>query len=380
MKKKIRIFLNYILVSATVVNVVACKWGCTNGDYDLADENQADISADFIVPDLKQRTNKIITDRLNVFDEDITNLKDWYASTSQNWFTKTSKKFKFITNLETKIKYQAAIAASNDFNLLANNNDIFLNFDDLQSQLNNTNLGKVYVKVEWNQLINSLTIDSYQKDEIKNKLVRFYNIFAKIYGKENVLKLLYQMAKTYQKDVLGFNQAGYDYNSLVQVMAINPNSLSTIVQNNQYYHGLKASRSIIRTVVHEYGHALDNFICLNLQQRKTINSHVNNDPNRWWNNYYMSSSYYLKTNNKKEKINDGTNYMISSLAKGTKINDPIYQKLFAYGIVRSEYGRDSHRDLFAEAFDQWISSDENQRSIAWEKLDKFFRIDLPKVL
>ncbi|WP_342217524.1 hypothetical protein [Spiroplasma endosymbiont of Amphimallon solstitiale] len=78
--------------------------------------------------------------------------------------------------------------------------------------------------------------------------------------------------------------------------------------------------------------------------------------------------HYFST--KLKEITDETNYMISSLANGTKINDPIYQKLLAYGIVRSEYGRESHLDLFAEAFDQWIDTEESQRNIAWEKLDK----------
>ncbi len=384
MKKKILIFLNYVLVSVTIMHVIGCKWGCTNNNYDLADKNQEDISADFIVPDLNKRTNKITSDRLNIFGEDITNLKDWYVKSSQKWFTKTSKKLKFVTNLEAKIQYQAKKEAINDFNLLATNYHNFVNFSDLQNQLNKTYLGKVYAKVDWSGLINSLSITNDEKNEIKNKLVRFYNIFVQIYGKENVLKLLYQMAKTYKKDLFGFIRSGYAHDSkfnysLVQVMAINPNSLRTITQNRQYYAGDKASKSIIRTIVHEYGHALGSFIRLNLPQRKNINSLADNDPNQWWNNYFISS-YLLKTNQKKEKINDETNYMISSLAKGTNINVPIYQKLFAYGIVRSDYGRQSHFDLFAEAFDQWIETEADQRNVAWEKLDKFFRIDLPKVL
>ncbi|WDA54936.1 MAG: hypothetical protein PPFGHCPK_01417 (plasmid) [Spiroplasma endosymbiont of Drosophila atripex] len=64
---------------------------------------------------------------------------------------------------------------------------------------------------------------------------------------------------------------------------------------------------------------------------------------------------------------------------GTKINVPIYQKLLSYAIVRSNYGRTSINELFAEGFAQWIETPKNQCNIAWEKLDKFFRIDLPKI-
>lgn len=88
---------------------------------------------------------------------------------------------------------------------------------------------------------------------------------------------------------------------------------------------------------------------------------ADNDPYQWWNNYFRSD-YLVKNIGRKV---DKTNYMISSLAKDTKINDPIYQKNLAYGIVRSNYGRESHPDLFAEAFDQWIDSEESQRNIAW---------------
>ncbi|WP_400254515.1 hypothetical protein [Spiroplasma endosymbiont of Cleonymus obscurus] len=386
MRKIIRFFLNYILVSATTINVIACRWGCTNNDYDLADENEQDISGNYIVPDINKRINKVVSDRINFIEgEDAASLKQWYLKNPQNWFNKTSKKLNFVTNLEEKIQYQAKKESINEFNLLANNKSNFTDFSDLQNQINITNLGKTYTNINWDTLINSSTINANEKAEIKDKLVRFYNIFAQIYGKKNVLKLLYRVAKINKNGLFGFVKSGYVYNSqfqnysLVQVMAINPNSLSKRTQYWQYVSGYKASKSIIRTIVHEYGHALGSFIRLNFQGKQRINSLADNDPKKWWNNHF-NSSYLLKDNLEKGEITDETNYMISSLANGTKINDPIYQKLLAYGIVRSEYGRESHLDLFAEAFDQWIDTEESQRNIAWEKLDNFFRIDLPRIL
>lgn len=65
MRKIIRFFLNYILVSATTINVIACRWGCTNNDYDFADENEQDISGNYIVPDINKRINKVVSDRIN---------------------------------------------------------------------------------------------------------------------------------------------------------------------------------------------------------------------------------------------------------------------------------------------------------------------------
>ncbi|WP_342217523.1 hypothetical protein [Spiroplasma endosymbiont of Amphimallon solstitiale] len=226
MRKIIRFFLNYIFVSATTINVIACRWGCTNNDYDLADENEQDIS---------------------------------------------------------------------------------FNFSDLQNQINTTNLGKTYTNVNWDTLINSSTINATEKAEIKDKLVRFYNIFAQIYGKKNVLKLLYRVAKINKNGLFGFVKSGYVYDSqfqnysLVQVMAINPNSLSKRTQYWQYVSSYKASKSIIRTIVHEYGHALGSFIRLNFQGKQRINSLADNDPKKWWNNYF-NSSYLLKDNLEKGEI------------------------------------------------------------------------------
>lgn len=384
MRKIIRFFLNYVLVSATIINISACKWGCTSG-YDLADENQRDISGNYLVPDMNKRTKQVISDRLNGRYEDVASLKTWYLQSPKNRFNKTSKKLEFINNLEEKIKYKARQESINDFNVLANNNTNFRNFSDLQNQLNNTNLGKINVNINWDSLINSLPISNDDKNEIKNKLVRFYNIFAQVYRKENILKLLYRMSETHEDDSLGFIKYQYSWDSkfdnysVVQVMAINPISLDFKIQKRQYLAGAKASKSIIRTVVHEYGHALGTFIRLNAQQKQNINSLADADPDEWWNNYFKSS-FLLKNNIEKVKINDETNYMISLLANETKINDATYQKILAFAIVRSEYGRDSHPDLFAEAFDQWIDTEEDQRNLAWEKLDKFFRIDLLKVL
>lgn len=83
-------------------------------------------------------------------------------------------------------------------------------------------------------------------------------------------------------------------------------------------------------------------------------------------------------NNQGEEFNS-KEYLISALAKGTKINNHSYQKLLTYGIVRSSYGiskSSSNLELFAEAFARWILTPEQNRDLGWEKLDKFFTIDL----
>ncbi|WP_342272886.1 hypothetical protein [Spiroplasma endosymbiont of Acasis viretata] len=43
----------------------------------------------------------------------------------------------------------------------------------------------------------------------------------------------------------------------------------------------------------------------------------------------------MASGNKQNNNFDARKYMISSLAKGTKINNKSYQKLLSYGIVRT---------------------------------------------
>lgn len=64
------------------------------------------------------------------------------------------------------------------------------------------------------------------------------------------------------------------------------------------------------------------------------------------------------------------------MTNDTKITNEAYQKLLTYGIVRSWYGRESYAKLFAAAFGHCILTPEQNRDLGWEKLDKFFRIDL----
>lgn len=384
MKKVMRFFLNYVLISATIVNVVACQWNHNNNDHDFADKNEQDISCNYLVPDINNRTNKVIIDRLDIDGEDISSLKKYLANFANPWLAKTAKKLKFVDNLEDKLKFKASLKAINEFNNLDNKNS-FKNFDDLQTQLRNYNLGKVKVQIDWNNLFKSLALNIFVQQQIKKQLLHFYNIFVQVYGKQNVFKMLYKMGfKNFSGNLMAqvVSAFTYDYGhySLIQVMGCGPTTFSSQVVLNSYFSGWSSSKNIIEVICHEYGHLLGKFICLNLQERQNINSLADNNSSKWWNAYFNNWSFINKMSVETTKINDETNYLISSLADGTKINDPIYQKLLAYGIVRSNYGRESHSDLFAEAFNQWINTEESQRNIAWEKLDKFFRIDLPKVL
>lgn len=100
----------------------------------------------------------------------------------------------------------------------------------------------------------------------------------------------------------------------------------------------------LQVMVHEYGHILDFLITKILDKQ---------------NEHFHSRKY-----------------IISSLANDTKITNKSYQKLLAYGIIKSSYGRTSNSDLFTEGFGRWLLTPEQNRDLGWKKLDKFFRVDL----
>lgn len=392
MKKKIKFFLNYILVSATIINVSACRWGCANNNYDWSDETEQDISGNYIVPDINNRTSKIISDRLNFFGIDTSNVKNWYLRNSENWFNKSNKKWEFINNLEEKIQYKANEKSIKEFNDLEKNKDIFNDFNNLQTQLNDTYLNTTKkVNINFEDLFQKINILTKYKNEIKNEILKFYNIFSKLYGKNNVLKLVYKIDydKLLDKNHIAAQTKGlkfwkFEPNYGYYLNCIQMISLSNVVFSNQtainnYILGFWSSKNIVHSLVHEYGHALSNFLSLDLKGRQNINYFVDNQDTFQLDTYFYKS-LQISQNNSSQQLNSPEKYMISSLANGTKINDPIYQKLLSYAIVRSNYGRTSINELFAEGFAQWIETPENQRNIAWEKLDKFFRIDLPKIL
>ena len=395
MKKILNTSLVLILIITTVVNVVACEGSCivksnriANNfflDEDSDDKLQRDISGNFIVSDLAKRKVIINSDR-----QDSDSLQIFMDTYNSKWLNLTSKKLKFIENLEAKIKYKAKQDAINGFNeLLAVRNRSFSDFRDLERQLWHFNLGHNYVNISWQTILNTLGI--IHQDEIKNQLVNFYNIFAKVYGRDNVLRMLYRIkTEIITSRTVGYVDGRYEciknvnninniYDcSFIQVMSCSQDVFDRDTITGSYNSGWWSTDNILSIITHEYGHVLGNFLRLDAANRLKINRTATNEANKWWNS---NNSNLLDNDNVNiEVVDNDTNYMILALAKNTNINNPIYQKLLSFAIVRSNYGRTSHRDLFAEAFSQWIQTKPHQRNVAWEKLDQFFRIDLPKTL
>lgn len=320
------------------------------------------VTLDYIVPDISTRNEQVPTYNYSQH-QDILSAKNDILIDSN--FKNLPEFDNFINELNQKIKYKASKESINTFKKLEDNNDNFKNFEDLNRQFNDHHFlfnGKINFqqfittisdywthknKNNWvyknGEYINEIIIDvNCKTNELKKEMCRFYNIFAQVYGKNNVFKMLEKIEfdrQLYEKTggVVGQAHPGSCDNDMCTTKIV----LDTDNFKDDWKFGMEV-------IAHEYGHILD----------------------------YLISDMLLK----KGLQLDAREYMISSLASGTKINNKSYQKLLAYGIVRSSYGRKSKKDLFAEAFGRWIITPEKNRDLGWEKLDKFFRIDLPKIL
>ncbi|WDA55025.1 MAG: hypothetical protein PPFGHCPK_01506 (plasmid) [Spiroplasma endosymbiont of Drosophila atripex] len=321
------------------------------------------VTLDYIVPNINERSEQVSTYNYS-HHQDIVSARNDILRDSE--FRNLPELDNFINKLNYKVKYKASKESINSFKKIENNNDNFENFENLDKQFNDYHF-LFNGRINFQQFI--LTISDYwtnqnnykpwilkngkyikenyinvnsQINEMKQEMCRFYNILAQVYEKNNVFKMLQKIEFDQQllentNGVVGRAYSGSCDNDMCTYKIV----LDTDNFKDDWKYGMEV-------MAHEYGHILD----------------------------YLISDILFK----KGLTLDAREYMIASLANGTKINNKAYQKLLTYGIVRSSYGRISKKDLFAEAFGRWIMTPEINRDLGWEKLDKFFRIDLPNIL
>ncbi|WP_342223598.1 hypothetical protein [Spiroplasma endosymbiont of Asaphidion curtum] len=326
-------------ITSTTAKVISDDNKVYTGEVTINYIIDKSINLDYLVPNIKNR-KKVETFRNSSFSKLQDIVKNLSFLTKNGWFKKyenLSDMNKFIHELDEKLIYKANQESINEFNKIKNNTDNFSDFANLNEQFKDEAFvmsKSTLVGINWEFLLNLLLNNNERmKDKIKENLVYFYNIMAKVYGKNNLMQMV-EKIDLQQPWTKNLAYVEHPYN--------NRYNLKTIVLN--YSLAKRSYEVILWTIVHEYGHMLD-FFCNNV---------------------------WIKTL--------GENYMINSLAENTRITDDNYKKLLAYGIIRSNYGTTSYKELFAEAFANWIVTPEENRDVAWEKLDKFFRIDLPKMI
>lgn len=220
-------------------------------------------------------------------------------------------------------------------------------------------------------------LNNEQLQLAEQQQLRFYNIFAKVFHKNTVIKLIQKVAPVAVSDS---TVAWTAFNSEAdnQCMGYGPEFANINLIDQQFQEGFWTSDQIISVTTHEYGHALSNFIGLSADERNSFNTNM------------TSVSHKLTVKNDNKQIYDRTWYLIDYLGQQAKLTNIKQKLLFGLITVNSNYGRSAwfngkyninlDDEFFAESFARWILTHQNQRDWGWELENSFFLHYLPMIL
>lgn len=117
-------------------------------------------------------------------------------------------------------------------------------------------------------------LNNQQLQLAEQQQLRFYNIFAKVFGKSNVMKLIQKVTPFAVTDNT-VAWTAFDPNVDSQCMGYGPDFVNINLIDQQYQVGFWSSDQIINVTTHEYGHAITNFFGLSAIERKTFNTNWN---------------------------------------------------------------------------------------------------------
>ncbi len=277
-----------------------------------------------------------------------------------------------LDNLENNLSYKANKASIDSYtnfidkaySLLADKN--INQIDDKIKESNSGTHVKLSLLVNPNKVSNPEALASWMKI--------LYGSLDELIGWKNTSHLIYG---------LNFKDNSSVVASTVFVLS---NGLQTISFSNGFANwkniefqnriGFWGTNNISGAIVHEYGHALSNYVSINPSQRLSTNQGKNpriSYFNKWledWFTGYLSNHYcHISPENKK------------------------WTKLASFATVNSNYGRIAgNADLFAEAFQIWLLKpletivnspdlkivnnkpvvNSSQLNVSWEILNDFF--------
>lgn len=310
-----------------------------------------------------------------------------------NWKLSTDEA-NIVRKYEYKIHQVASKESIDEFNNLYDNNKngaIWSNYDSLQYDLTHTKIGGTNIDVNWIKMYKKAGLNNQQLQLALQQQLRFYNIFAKVFHKSTVIKLVQKIAPVAVSDNT-VAWTAFNPKTGNQRMGYGPEFANINLIDEQYQKGFWTSDQIVSVTTHEYGHALSNFIGLNANERITFNANWKwSDSNYSDVNTTMKSvSHKLMINNDNKQIKDRAWYLIDYLGQQAKITNIKKKLLFGLVTVNSNYGRSAWFDgeynislddeFFAENFARWILTPQNQRDWGWELENSFFLHYLPTVL
>lgn len=307
---------------------------------------------------------------------------------------------RFLKNCENVLSRNASFTSTLQFNKNQTEDPTFKSFADLEKQLKNKELHKIKsikVDVEWEDLFKGL--QQQDKKNLQEELLKFYNVIDHLYRKKDdapnidVLQFLFTIIRA--------NNIG---NSVIAVTIANTDEMwQYIVLSDQFSSyteiqigfesGFWSTDNIATVIVHEYGHALENILNSPLDTRVLFNMNkypcqdqlLTTATIKW--KYYQAACGTKKNSlflPKKQsfvmdnRIKSASDWLVEWLAEQIGITEIMQKRLFAWSVVCSNYARtSSFRELFAEAFAQWLLTKPSERTVRWELLNKFFSEQLP---
>lgn len=313
-------------------------------------------------------------------------ITDPYVEMYQKYFVDKSTDnpyLEFLNTSEGVLNNDASTSENDKFNALYDDGTApktWTSVNSLETDLTTTPLSDtVTTNVDWDAMYNKVNLNPVEKNIALNEQLRFYNIIAKLYNKDNVLKLVQWVRPSSQQEgtVVAYNEYYPGVNS--QTQTFGPSFASQAIIDDQYSQGYWSSDQLITVSTHEYGHAISNFLSASSVERDRFNTtyiEIN------------SFSQSLKLPNKflAATINDRTQNLINFLDQDAMqqglitLNNDIEKFLFALLVVPSGYSQSAweednqnQRDeFFAEAFAYWMLTPENQRSVRWSLLNDYF--------
>lgn len=330
----------------------------------------------------------------------------------------TNNDLLFLQNCQQLLYYQASKESELEFDniyTIKNEKNISEQFQKLVNKFSSTVLDEnwlyadgtirpLYVDINWDIILQLFSNNDYNQNseiELKKQILSFFNIIFYYYGEENVLKLLFTLTEV----------SNFEKNNIVAVTGTYPTINLTYMSfgkkfvnvDEQYESGFWSSNNISTVLVHEYGHALESFLSKLPEVRNSYNSFSfsntnfgaikkilkkNNNLENWnikYNNELINlnrnKNNILSLNKINNKFLDPSRTLIEFLANKMNIKDQQQKYLLAWSLINSRYGRiGGKKELFAEAFSQWIgSSPKNKRAKNWELLHQFFTQYLPTI-
>lgn len=178
---------------------------------------------------------------------------------------------KFLLNCEAVLFKKASLKSSEEFNKVNKSLTNFKSFDALQNDFNNTKLkSSINVDIRWNELLDNL--NNSNKIMMKAELLKFYNTFAHYYDKDSILKLLFIIIKiiNFNNNTVAVTRANVARLWQYMVFSNNFNNYENI--RDQFENRYWSANNITTVIVHEYGHAIENFLNSLFHTRSRFNS------------------------------------------------------------------------------------------------------------